>query len=115
MRRRKAEGILLIHTDKSAGYGFNVLQSTKTTENVRFADSMPGEKPLKVRSWITSDVAEKLLRKPYSALWESAVESSFCATPVQTEITINLKVGTVRMLWPFVALENFFYLNVLIL
>jgi len=35
LRRRGALGVLLLHTDESAGYGWNVIQSQSKSENIR--------------------------------------------------------------------------------
>ena len=57
--RRGAAGVLLIHTNKSAGYPFQVQQANHGRENfwLPFRD---GEATLPIRSWITDEAAKRL-------------------------------------------------------
>jgi len=58
--RRGAAGILLIHTDKSAGYGWHVVQNSWTGEEL-FIDS-DLQNNLKFRGWIRESSLEGVLR-----------------------------------------------------
>ncbi len=57
--RRGAVGVLLIHTNQSAGYPFHVQQASHGRENfwLAFRD---GEPTLPIRSWIAEDKARQL-------------------------------------------------------
>ncbi|MEX2584273.1 MAG: M28 family peptidase [Gemmatimonadota bacterium] len=57
--RRGAAGVLLIHTDESAGYGWNVVRTSNTGEQYQLA-GIP-EFPLGIRGWLTEEVGRALL------------------------------------------------------
>lgn len=57
--RRGALGALVIHTNQSAGYPFQVVQSNHGRENF-WLPFRSGEPTLGIRSWITEDGAKKL-------------------------------------------------------
>ncbi|MGI9189197.1 MAG: PA domain-containing protein, partial [Longimicrobiaceae bacterium] len=58
--RRGAAGAILIHTDESAGYGWNVVRTSNTGEQFTLAgDDAPA---LPIKGWVRSEVAGALLR-----------------------------------------------------
>lgn len=57
--RQGAAGAILIHTDESAGYGWNVVRNSNTGE--QFSLAGPPEHPLRLRGWITASLAAELL------------------------------------------------------
>ncbi len=59
--RRGAAGVILIHTNESAGYGWNVIQTSNGNWRYEIART-PGDKTpfLPVRAWMTNDAATKL-------------------------------------------------------
>lgn len=57
--RRGAAGALLIHTDESAGYGWNVVRTSNTGEQFDLAGTP--EFPLSIRGWISWATAERLM------------------------------------------------------
>jgi Zn-dependent M28 family amino/carboxypeptidase len=57
--RQGAAGILLIHTDESAGYGWNVVKTSNTGEQFDLAGTP--EHPLMVRGWLSWPVVERAL------------------------------------------------------
>lgn len=59
--RRGAAGVLLIHTDESAGYGWNVIHASDTAEQFGLA-GVP-ELPLSVDGWLSGGTASELLRR----------------------------------------------------
>lgn len=59
--RRGAAGVLLVHTDESAGYGWNVVRSSNTGEQYDLAGTP--EFPLPVKGWISSRAAAEALRR----------------------------------------------------
>jgi len=59
--RQGAAGAVLIHTDETAGYGWNVVRTSNTGEQYSLAGAP--EHPLQVRGWVTHDLAADLLRR----------------------------------------------------
>lgn len=57
--RRGAAGALLLHTDESAGYGWNVVKTSNTGEQFDLAGDP--EFPLQVRGWISQPAARRAL------------------------------------------------------
>jgi Zn-dependent M28 family amino/carboxypeptidase len=57
--RRGAAGVLLLHTDESAGYGWNVVKTSNTNEQFDLAGDP--EFPLQVRGWIAQPAARAAL------------------------------------------------------
>lgn len=57
--RRGAAGALLIHTDESAGYGWNVVRTSNTGEQFDVAGEP--EFPLPVRGWMTDEAVRDAL------------------------------------------------------
>lgn len=59
--RRGAQGAILIHTDASAGYGWNVVRNSWGRERP-FVRLAPGQHALTLAAWVTQPVAEQLMR-----------------------------------------------------
>lgn len=59
--RRGAAGAFLIHTDESAGYGWNVVRNSNTGEQYTLAGAP--EHPLLLRGWVKHGVAADVLRR----------------------------------------------------
>jgi Zn-dependent M28 family amino/carboxypeptidase len=57
--RRGAAGVILIHTDESAGYGWNVVRNSNIGAQYQLAGDP--EFPLRVRGWVMEAVARRLL------------------------------------------------------
>ncbi len=57
--RRGAAGALLIHTEASAGYGWNVVRTSNTGEQYQLAEEP--RFPLRARGWVSEEVALRLL------------------------------------------------------
>jgi Zn-dependent M28 family amino/carboxypeptidase len=58
--RQGAAGAILIHTDESAGYGWNVVRTSNTGEQYSLAG--PPDHPLPLKSWIRGETADRILR-----------------------------------------------------
>jgi Zn-dependent M28 family amino/carboxypeptidase len=89
--RRGAAGALLIHTDESAGYGWNVVRSSNTREH--FSPAGTPEHPLPLRGWITEGVADSLLRRAghsAASLADRAENREF--RPVSTGIQVHARI-----------------------
>src|SRR5215204_846930 len=61
--RRGAAGVILIHTDESAGYGWNVIRSSNGNWRYEVARNAGDTAPyLNRKSWVTNDTAAKILK-----------------------------------------------------
>jgi Zn-dependent M28 family amino/carboxypeptidase len=58
--RQGAAGAILIHTDESAGYGWNVVRSSNTGEQFSLAGQP--EHPLPLKAWVRATVVGELLQ-----------------------------------------------------
>jgi Zn-dependent M28 family amino/carboxypeptidase len=59
--RQGAAGAILIHTDASAGYGWNVVRTSNTSKQISLAGAP--EHPLPLKAWITEECARRLLER----------------------------------------------------
>jgi Zn-dependent M28 family amino/carboxypeptidase len=87
--RRGAAGILLIHTDESAGYDWNVVKNSWTGEDL-FIDS-DLENNLQFRGWIKASSLERLCDAhglSLEELYEASLSRDF--KPVETGITMRI-------------------------
>src|SRR5690606_13487712 len=87
--RQGAAGAIIIHTTPSAGYPFQVVQTSWTGE--RFQLPAEDEPRIKINAWITEDAARELVAmagKDLAALVESAKQREF--TPVPLGITTSI-------------------------
>jgi Zn-dependent M28 family amino/carboxypeptidase len=61
--RRGAVGALLLHTNESAGYGWNVIRTSNGSWRFDLARTAADKTPyLQVRSWMTDDAAHRMMR-----------------------------------------------------
>lgn len=89
--RRGAAGALLIHTDESAGYGWNVVKTSNTGEQFDLAGQP--ENPLGIRGWLSWPVVERALAAAGHDIHElirRSEEKDF--RPVPTGIRVRAKV-----------------------
>ena len=87
--RQGAVGAIIIHTTPSAGYPFQVVQTSWSGE--QFELPTTGEPRVQVRGWLTEDAATQLVKlagKDLPALIESARHKEF--TPVPLGITTSM-------------------------
>lgn len=87
--RRGAAGALLIHTEESAGYGWNVVRTSNTGEQYQLA-----EEPrfgLLARGWITEETAHRLLGPDSAALVTSAARPDFSARPTGVRVRCRVE------------------------
>jgi len=86
--RQGAAGAIIIHTTPSAGYPFQVVQTSWSGEQFELPST--GEPRIQVRGWLTEDAAKQLVAlagKDLSGLVESARHKEF--TPVPLGITTS--------------------------
>lgn len=61
--RRGAAGVILVHTTESAGYGWNVVETSNGSWRYEIARTAGDSTPfLKVKGWATNDTAAKILQ-----------------------------------------------------
>jgi Zn-dependent M28 family amino/carboxypeptidase len=96
--RHGAAGVILVHTDSSAGYGWNVVRTSNGSWRYDVAFT-PGEKTpyLDMKAWATEDASKKILAQAglnLSDLQEKAKTRDF--TPVDTglHVKMDLKAET---------------------
>lgn len=90
--RRGAAGVILIHTNESAGYGWNVVRTSNGSWRYEIARTAGDTTPfLNIKSWITDDAATRLLKLAgldIGRLRSSATTRDF--TPVKTGIKVKI-------------------------
>jgi Zn-dependent M28 family amino/carboxypeptidase len=93
--RRGAAGAIIIHTEASAGYGWNVVQTSWSGTSFELRG---GDAPrVKLRSWVTEDAARKLVRlggKDLDTLVAAARKRDFKPVPlgVTTSLSFDVKL-----------------------
>ncbi len=88
--RRGAAGILLIHTDESAGYDWNVVQNSWSGEELFIASDLQNN--LKFRGWIQESSLRKVLNTEQidlNRLYEEAAKREF--KPVDLGIRFRIR------------------------
>ncbi len=92
--RRGAAGVILIHTNESAGYGWNVVRTSNGNWRYEIARTAGDKTPfLKVKSWMTNDAASRMLKLAglnIEQLRGSASKRGF--KPVKTGLNIKLNL-----------------------
>jgi Zn-dependent M28 family amino/carboxypeptidase len=94
--RTGAAGAIIIHTTPSAGYGWQVVQTSWSGEQFGLP---PGAEPLlQVKSWVTEDAARRIAKlggQDLDALRASAQSKDFKPVPlgVTWSLTLQNKVG----------------------
>lgn len=92
--RRGAAGILLIHTDESAGYDWTVVQNSWSGEEVYLESDIKSN--LKFRGWIKESSLKKILgaKKIHLAeLYKKSLKKNFKPVPLGFSIKIKGKCG----------------------
>jgi len=93
--RRGAAGMLIVHRTDQAGYGWQVVVGSNSTEHRLLTRDPKLPPPLGVRGWITDSAATTLLRQAgldMGALRKQAESRDF--RPVPTGITMDLGVAS---------------------
>jgi Zn-dependent M28 family amino/carboxypeptidase len=94
--RQGAAGAIIVHTTPSAGYGWQVIQTSWTGE--QFELPAEGEPRLQVAAWATEDAARQLAKlggQDLDALVQQAHSRSFKPVPlgVTTSITLDNQIS----------------------
>jgi Zn-dependent M28 family amino/carboxypeptidase len=99
--RRGAAGVLLIHTTESAGYGWNVVQTSNGSWRFDVARASESKTPfLPMRAWMTEDTARKIFTqagKNLDELREKAKTRDFQPVNLGAKANINLKSELKRL------------------
>jgi Zn-dependent M28 family amino/carboxypeptidase len=92
--RRGASGAMLIHTRELVGYGWNVVESSWTGEQVGL-EPAPGSQPLGLQAWLSRETAEQVVAiagLDFATLLESARSERF--RPISTGVTVSARVNS---------------------
>jgi Zn-dependent M28 family amino/carboxypeptidase len=97
--RQGAAGVIIIHTTPSAGYPWQVVQTSWTGEQFE----LPAEKEprLQVKSWVTEDAARKLMQaggQELEKLVKSAKSRDFKPVPlgIRTSLSFDTELSRVQ-------------------
>ncbi|HEX8775086.1 MAG TPA: M28 family peptidase [Pyrinomonadaceae bacterium] len=105
--RRGALGAILLHTDESAGYPWSVVRTSNGTWRYDIARGANDRTPfLKLRSWMTNDAAERMMRmagQDLSALRRQAATREFQPVKLNLKASIDIKSEVRRVEAPNVA------------
>ncbi len=88
-----AAGALVLHTDASAGYGWKVIQSSWTGEQLSLP-ALPGEPVVPVKGWLTEDAARRVARlggHDLGALRARAERPDFRPVPLGVRLSLALE------------------------
>ncbi len=100
--RRGAAGAILIHTNDSAGYGWNVVRNSWNGE--RFALAPEAKSPsLKLKSWVTEEAARRVAQlggKNLDQLRQSAASRAFAPTALNARVDMTMRSQVQRLTSP---------------
>jgi Zn-dependent M28 family amino/carboxypeptidase len=100
--RQGAAGALIIHTDESATYPWQVVQSSWTGTQYSLPPP-PGMPALNIKAWMTNDAAKDLARRggqDLDRLRAAAVNRGFKAVPLSIRAAATLRQQTLRKTSP---------------
>ncbi len=99
--RKGAAGVILIHTNDSAGYGWNVVRTSNGSWRFDVARTSGDKSPfLQMRSWMTEDAARKIFTqagKNLDRLREQAKSRTFQPVKLGLTAKIDLKSELKRL------------------
>jgi Zn-dependent M28 family amino/carboxypeptidase len=104
--RRGAAGVILLHTDQSAGYPWSVVRTSNGSWRFDIARTSNDAPYLKVRSWITDDAAHRMFKLAgldLNDLRTRAASREFVPIDLSLKGKINLKSEVKRVQAPNVA------------
>jgi len=94
---RGAEAVILIHTDRAAGYGWQVVRNSWTGEQAHVKNA-PGQHALAFAGWISESVAQELFKNAgldLATLTRAAGSRDFTPVPLGFRFAGNL-TSTIR-------------------
>jgi Zn-dependent M28 family amino/carboxypeptidase len=89
--RKKAAGAIIIHTNESAGYPFQVVQTSWTGENFSLADSK--EDPIKLKAWLSASASKRLAAlsgRDLEAMMKAAQSRKFKPISLGTNVSVHI-------------------------
>ena len=93
--RRGAAGVILLHTDESAGYPWSVVRTSNGSWRFDIARGADDKTPfLKVRAWMTNEAARRMMQlagQDVDALRKQAASRDFKPVKLNLQGSINLK------------------------
>lgn len=99
--RRGAVGAILIHTDESAGYGWNVVRTSNGNWRYEVARTPSDKTPfLQVRSWMTNETAKRVFFQGghnLDELREKAKDRKFKPVNLGLKAALNIKSEIKRL------------------
>jgi len=105
--RRGAAGAILLHTDESAGYPWSVVRTSNSAWRFDLARDENSSKPfLKLRSWVTNDAAQRMMRlagQDLDDLRKRAASRDFQPVKLGLTASIDLKSELKRVSAPNVV------------
>ena len=105
--RRGAAGVILLHTDQSAGYPWSVVRTSNGSWRFDIARTPNDTTPfLKFRSWVTDDAAHRLMKlagQDLDALRTQAASRNFQPVKLGLKGKLNLKSEVKRVAAPNVV------------
>jgi Zn-dependent M28 family amino/carboxypeptidase len=105
--RRGAAGVILLHTDQSAGYPWSVVRTSNGAWRFDIARNAADNSPfLKVRSWVTDEAARRMMKlagQDLDDLRAKAASRDFQPVPLNLKGKIDLKSELKRVQAPNVV------------
>ena len=104
--RRGAAGVILLHTDESAGYPWSVVRTSNGAWRFDIARSANDAPFLKIRSWVTDETARKIMElagQDLDDLRAKAASRDFQPVDLKLKAKINLRSEVKRVEAPNVA------------
>jgi Zn-dependent M28 family amino/carboxypeptidase len=105
--RRGAAGVILLHTDQSAGYPWGVVRTSNGSWRFDIARNAGDETPfLKFRSWVTDDAARRIMKlagQDLDNLRAKAASRDFQPLALNLKGKLNLKSEVKRVQAPNVV------------
>jgi Zn-dependent M28 family amino/carboxypeptidase len=104
--RRGAVGVILLHTDGSAGYPWSVVRTSNGAWRFDIARTSNDAPFLKIRSWVTDDAARKIMKlagQDLDDLRTKAASRDFQPIDLNLKGKINLKSEVKRVQAPNVV------------
>ena len=103
--RRGAAGAILIHTNDSAGYGWNVVRNSWSGERFGLAPEA-GAPALRMKSWVTEEAARKIALlggQDLNSMQKAAQARDFRPIPLTARVETTLKSASRRLVAPNVT------------
>ncbi len=99
--RRGALGVLIVHTDETAGYPWDVVRNSWSGGQM-YVEAEPGEPKLALAGWVTSDAAERLFDaspgtagKSLAELLDMANRPEFVPVPLGLRVAADIRSSIV--------------------